>query len=71
MDSAPKIATGEDYNATNDVPSPPSVPDSLQEALMDVFRPVLHELDIIVEETRHEYGISYRMVFLVDAVGIA
>ncbi|GAU97687.1 hypothetical protein RvY_08940 [Ramazzottius varieornatus] len=50
MDPVRQTTPMQDHVTTSDSLS---APDNLQEALMDVFRPVLQELDIIVEETRN------------------
>lgn len=36
------------------------LPENLSEALIDVFRPIIQELDVVVEETRFDFSYPRR-----------
>ncbi|OWA52966.1 hypothetical protein BV898_17404 [Hypsibius exemplaris] len=43
-----------------------SLPENLQDALVDAFRPIIHELDVVVEETRNSQQDVKRQIDLLS-----
>ena len=53
MDPKQPPSTEEPVNTKQTAKADDPLPDNLSDALVEVFRPVLRELDVVVEETRY------------------